>query len=99
MIAEYLEHALKFEQLAALEAESKLKADLLNQAAAYRKLATERTSKLGLDTLPKLSNRLAVPRRSSSSGPENPLVRWHLRRLARSAATEKGPPHSSPLPV
>ena len=49
MIAEYLEHALHFERLAVLEDNPKLKADLQRQAAAYRKLATERTRKLSLD--------------------------------------------------
>jgi hypothetical protein len=55
MIAEYLEHALQFERLASLEENPKLKADLEKQAAAYRKLATERTKKLGMEP-PKISN-------------------------------------------
>lgn len=42
MIAEYLEKAVNFEQMAARETDPKLKADLLAQAAAYRKLAAER---------------------------------------------------------
>ncbi|MBX9841635.1 MAG: hypothetical protein K2Z80_07500 [Xanthobacteraceae bacterium] len=42
MVAEYLEKALSFEQLAQKEADLKLKTNLLNQAAAYRKLASER---------------------------------------------------------
>jgi hypothetical protein len=37
MIAEYLEHALQFELLADVETNPKLKADLQNQATAYRK--------------------------------------------------------------
>ena len=49
MIAEYLEHALQFERLAALEENPNLKADFENQAKAYRKLAAERTKKLDLD--------------------------------------------------
>jgi hypothetical protein len=49
MIAEYLEHALQFELLATLEKNPKLKADLEKQAVAYRKLATERAKKLGLE--------------------------------------------------
>jgi hypothetical protein len=48
MIAEYLEHALQFERLAAEVPDTKLKADLENQAKAYRKLAAERANKLGL---------------------------------------------------
>jgi hypothetical protein len=42
MVAEYLEKALSFEQLAALEANESRKAELLKQANAYRKLAAER---------------------------------------------------------
>jgi hypothetical protein len=52
MIAEYLEHALQFELLAAAETDLKLKADLEKQATAYRKLAEERTKKLGLKAPP-----------------------------------------------
>jgi hypothetical protein len=48
MIAEYLEHALQFERLAAEEPNPDLKAELAKQAAAYRTLAAERTKKLGL---------------------------------------------------
>jgi hypothetical protein len=48
MIAEYLEHAIRFEQLAEAEKNPKLKGDLLRQSAAYRKLAEERAKKLGL---------------------------------------------------
>jgi hypothetical protein len=52
MIAEYLEHALQFERLAADERDPKLKADLSRQAAAYRKLAAERAAALGLQPPP-----------------------------------------------
>jgi hypothetical protein len=48
MIAEYIEHAVQFELLARFEENPKLKADFEDQAAAYRKLATERAKKLGL---------------------------------------------------
>ena len=48
MIAEYLEHALNFEHMAAEEKNPPLKAAFEKQAAAYRKLAAERTEKLGL---------------------------------------------------
>ena len=48
MIAEYLEHALQFELLAAAETDLKLKADLEKQATAYRKLAEERNEKARL---------------------------------------------------
>ena len=52
MIAEYLEHALQFERMAADERDATLKADLERQAAAYRKLAAERAKKLGLQPPP-----------------------------------------------
>jgi len=41
MVAEYLEKAINFEQMAVAEKDPKLKADLLEQANAYRKLAAE----------------------------------------------------------
>jgi hypothetical protein len=53
MIAEYLEHALAFERLAAGEQNPILKADFEKQAAAYRKLAGERAKKLGLEPPPR----------------------------------------------
>ena len=48
MIAEYLEHAIRFEQLAEAETNPKFKEELLSQAAAYRKLAKERAKKLNV---------------------------------------------------
>jgi len=45
MVAEYLEKALNFEQMALLEADPELKARLLEQAKAYRKLAADRALK------------------------------------------------------
>ncbi len=42
MVAEYLEKALNFEQLAATEGDPELKASLIKQAAAYRKMAAKR---------------------------------------------------------
>jgi hypothetical protein len=48
MIAEYLEHAIQFERLAAGEQDPALKEQFEKQAAAYRKLATKRTKELGL---------------------------------------------------
>ena len=41
MVAEYLEKALDFERLAALENGPELKASLMKQAEAYRKLAAD----------------------------------------------------------
>jgi hypothetical protein len=48
MIAGYLENAIKFERLAVDETDPKLKTHFEQQALAYRRLATERASKLGL---------------------------------------------------
>ena len=45
MIAEYLEKALQFEQMADREENPDLKANLLEQAKAYRKLAADRALK------------------------------------------------------
>jgi hypothetical protein len=58
MIAEYIEHALQFEQLAAHEKNPQLKADLEKQGQAYRKMAADRAKKLGLKPPPppKISN-------------------------------------------
>lgn len=44
----YLENALAFEQLAAVEINPMLKEDFEKQAVAFRKLAAERAKKLGL---------------------------------------------------
>ena len=46
-VAEYLADALKFEQLAEQEKDEDLKLSLLQQAAAYRKLAEKRAKELG----------------------------------------------------
>jgi hypothetical protein len=48
MVAEYLEHALEFERMAAEETDPALKESLAKQALAYRKLADERARKLNL---------------------------------------------------
>ena len=48
MIAQYLEHALAFEKMAAEETDSALKESLIKQALAYRKLAAERAERLKL---------------------------------------------------
>ena len=49
MVADYLEHALNFERMAADESNPELKADFERQAANYRKLAAERVKKSGLE--------------------------------------------------
>jgi len=57
MIAEYLEHAIEFDKMAAQERDSNMKTRLLDQAEAYRKLARERASKLKLPIPPESSPR------------------------------------------
>lgn len=48
MIAEYLEHAIRFEQMAEQATDPKFKDSLLQQATAYRKLAEQRAKKLNI---------------------------------------------------
>jgi hypothetical protein len=48
MLTEYLERALEFEALAENEANEAFRAELLKQAAAYRKLAGKRAEQYGL---------------------------------------------------
>ena len=48
MIAEYLEHAIRFEQMAEEATDPKFREGLLQQAAAYRKLAEQRAMKLNI---------------------------------------------------
>jgi hypothetical protein len=48
VIEEYLENALAFEQLAAVEIDPTLKDDFEKQAGAFRKLAAERAKRLSL---------------------------------------------------
>ena len=55
MLAEYLENAVKFEQMAFHEEDPKLKVDFERQAAAYRKLAEKRAKEYGLQTPPQKS--------------------------------------------
>jgi hypothetical protein len=52
MIAEYLDKAMHFEQMAAREGDAKFKAELEAQAQAYKKLATERAQREGLPLPP-----------------------------------------------
>jgi hypothetical protein len=47
LLTEYLERAVNVERLAADEADSTFKDQLLNQAAAYRKLAARRAEQYG----------------------------------------------------
>ena len=48
LIAEYLEHALAFEKLAADEGNPEIRVQFEEQAKAYRKLAAERAERYGL---------------------------------------------------
>jgi hypothetical protein len=48
LLTEYLERAINLERLAASEQDSKFKTELLNQAAAYRKMAAKRAEQYGL---------------------------------------------------
>ena len=50
MITEFLERAIEFEQHAATEQNEEFRAALLEQAAAYRKLAAKRAELYGLPT-------------------------------------------------
>ena len=52
MIAEYLDHAMQFERMAADETNPAVRKQFEKQAAAYRKLASERAAKLGLPEPP-----------------------------------------------
>jgi len=45
MVAEYLEHAIQFEKMAAEAREPALKESFVTQALAYRKLAAERAER------------------------------------------------------
>jgi hypothetical protein len=58
LLNEYLDRAVNLERLAANEQDSKFKAELLNQAAAYRKMAAKRAEEYGLPppSPPEISN-------------------------------------------
>ena len=49
MLAQYQEHALEFERMAANEKDPQVKAQLERQAAAYRKLAATRARAPGME--------------------------------------------------
>jgi hypothetical protein len=48
LLTEYLERAINLERLAASERDSTFKTQLLDQSAAYRKLAAKRAKQYGL---------------------------------------------------
>ena len=52
MIAEYLDHAIQFERMAAEATDPNFKESMLEQAQAYRKLAAERSARLNLAAPP-----------------------------------------------
>jgi hypothetical protein len=52
LISEYLEKAADFERMASETPDPAFRAELEKQAAAFRKLATERARKLGLSPPP-----------------------------------------------
>jgi len=58
LLTEYLDRAVTLERLAAGEQDSTFKDQLLNQAAAYRKLAAKRADQYGLPppSPPEISN-------------------------------------------
>jgi hypothetical protein len=58
LLTEYLDRAINLERLAASEQDSEFKTQLLNQAAAYRKLAARRAEQYGLPppSPPEVSN-------------------------------------------
>jgi hypothetical protein len=58
LLTEYLDRAVNLERLAANKPDSRFKAELLNQAAAYRKLAARRARQYGLPppSPPEISN-------------------------------------------
>ncbi len=47
-IAEYIEHAIRFEHLAAIERNPEVRAKLEEQAVAYRKAAEDRAKQIGV---------------------------------------------------
>jgi hypothetical protein len=52
MLIEYLDRAMQFEHMAAVETNADPKAKLLMQAADYRKLAEKRAADIGLPDYP-----------------------------------------------
>jgi hypothetical protein len=52
LVSEYLQDAINFEQMAAKAEEGPFKQSLLQQAAAYRKLAAQRAEALGVPLPP-----------------------------------------------
>ena len=55
IVAEYLDKAIHFEQMAAQEKDAQLKAELLAEAKAYRKFAAQRAARENLPS-PSQSN-------------------------------------------
>ena len=60
MVAEYLEHAIQFENMAAEATDLSLKESFLKQAVAYRHLAAERARRQNL-VLPSADSKSRAP--------------------------------------
>jgi hypothetical protein len=56
MIAEYLEHVVHFEQMAAETTDEELREALLAQARAYHKMAAERARRFSVKLPPRSQN-------------------------------------------
>jgi hypothetical protein len=58
LVTEYIDRAVNLERLAAGEQDAKFKAELLHQAASYRKMAANRAVQCGLPppSPPEISN-------------------------------------------
>jgi hypothetical protein len=52
LVAEYLEHVVQFERMASEADDPDLKTKLMQQAAAYRKLAKRRAEQMGVPLPP-----------------------------------------------
>jgi hypothetical protein len=80
LVTQYLADAAKFKHLAGLETDPALKEQLLNQAAAYHKLAETRAKDLGLPLAPGVGglgtplSDLTVPKRRKAMARSASLV-------------------------
>ena len=69
LLTEYLERAVNLERLAEGEQDAKFRAELLNQAPAYRKMTAKRAEQYGL---PRLRARRQFRIRRASRRPSHP---------------------------
>ena len=63
MLADYVEKALHFEQMAAEQKDANFKANLARLATAYRKLALGRAKELNVPLPPQLTSDSSKPRK------------------------------------